>query len=72
VPYHPGDPHAQIDELCSLLDHQNLEAMDRFAALSPMLAGSIGHGCFEQLREAVEELDFKRGAVLLRNATNAA
>ena len=69
TPYDSGAERAQIDELCSLLDHQNLQAIDRFAALSHVLAGLIGEGCFEQLREAVEDLDFKRGAMLLRTAT---
>jgi hypothetical protein len=69
MPYDGSRERARILELCSLLDHQNLEAMDRFAALSTALPGLIGEVCFERLRDAVEDLDFKRGAMLLRTAT---
>ena len=58
----------QIDELCALLDHQNLAALDKFAALSTTLPGLIGDVCFERLREAVEDLDFKGSVELLREA----
>jgi PAS domain S-box-containing protein len=67
-----GEPAAagveQLDELCALLDHQNLEAMDRFAALATTLPGLIGDVRFKRLRSAVEDLDFVCGAAVLREA----
>ena len=59
---------AAIDELCVLLDHQNLAAVDQFALLSPSLPGLIGAVRFNRLREAVDNLDFQVGADLLRQA----
>jgi PAS domain S-box-containing protein len=67
----PGESisdEAKVDELYALLDHQNLEALDRLTSLSTALPGLIGAERFERLREAVEDLDFKRGATLLREA----
>jgi hypothetical protein len=48
-----------------------LEAIDKFAALSSTLSGLIGGECFERLRAAVEDLDFKQGATMLREARSA-
>jgi CheY-like chemotaxis protein/HPt (histidine-containing phosphotransfer) domain-containing protein len=62
----------QLDELCTLLDHHNLDSLDKFAALSRSLPDLIGAACFDGMREAVDELDFKRAATLLREARVAA
>jgi CheY-like chemotaxis protein len=59
---------AAVEELCVLLDHQNLAAVDQFALLSPSLPGVIGAARFNRLREAVDNLDFQVGADLLRQA----
>jgi len=57
-----------IDELCELLDSQNLAAVDRFKLLSTPLGKLLGAVRFERLRVAVEDLEFERGAELLRQA----
>src|ERR1700722_3229098 len=57
---------ADLDELCSLLESQNLAALDKFALLSPGLAQLLDAAQFERLRGAVENLDFQIGAELLR------
>jgi HPt (histidine-containing phosphotransfer) domain-containing protein len=55
-----------INELCLLLDHQNLAAVDKFALLSTSLPAIVGAVRFDHLREAVDNLDFQLGAELLR------
>jgi hypothetical protein len=57
---------ADLDELRSLLECQNLAAVDRFALMSPRLAELLGVAQFERLRDAVENLDFQIAAELLR------
>jgi hypothetical protein len=57
---------ADLEELCSLLECQNLAAVDKFDLMSPRLAESLDTGQFERLRGAVENLDFQIGAELLR------
>jgi CheY-like chemotaxis protein len=64
----PNMGKADVDELCALLEHQNLAAVERFGLLSPSLSGLIGAVRFERIREAVENLDFSLGAELLREA----
>jgi HPt (histidine-containing phosphotransfer) domain-containing protein len=57
-----------IDELCQLLERQNIAALDRFAVLSPVLSELVGAPRFERLRDAIDNLDFQLGAGLLRQA----
>jgi hypothetical protein len=64
----PSDPTAQIRELQVLLESQNLAATDRFSALSRSLNEILGEARFDELREAVDDLDFPRAARLLRSA----
>jgi signal transduction histidine kinase/DNA-binding response OmpR family regulator/HPt (histidine-containing phosphotransfer) domain-containing protein len=70
----PGCPEgsaigvAEIEEFCALLETQNLDAVDRFTALSPSLRLMLDTQCFADLNEAVENLDFQRGAEVLRAA----
>jgi chemotaxis protein histidine kinase CheA len=64
-----GNP--EIDALCSLLEGQNLAAMDKFAALSSSLSELVGAVRFERLREAIDNLDFQLGAELLRETVVA-
>jgi hypothetical protein len=59
---------AQVDELRGLLETHNLEAVDRFAALSPNLRQMLDPLCFANLDEAIDNLDFQRGADVLRVA----
>jgi signal transduction histidine kinase/DNA-binding response OmpR family regulator/HPt (histidine-containing phosphotransfer) domain-containing protein len=64
----PNDPcidTADLDELRSLLECQNLAAVDKYALMSPRLAELLGAAQFERLREAVENLDFQIAAELL-------
>jgi CheY-like chemotaxis protein len=60
---------ADIEELCALLESQNLAAIDRFELLSPSLSVLVGALRFDRLREAINNLDFQLGAELLRKAT---
>jgi HPt (histidine-containing phosphotransfer) domain-containing protein len=62
----PNIGHAEIDELRTLLECQNLAAIDQFARLSASLSDLVGAVRFERLREAIDNLDFQLGAELLR------
>jgi PAS domain S-box-containing protein len=58
----------RMDELCGLLDHQDLAAVEAFDALAPFFAATLSSTRFGGLREAIENLDFRLGAHLLREA----
>ena len=66
----PSDTTHLILELCTLLDAQNLAALDRFGALSRSLSERLDHVRFDELRVAVEDLDFPRAARLLRETAS--
>jgi CheY-like chemotaxis protein len=66
-PNGPRIEPADLHELCSLLESQNLAAVDKFALMCPKLAQLLDAARFERLREAVENLDFQIGAELLRD-----
>ena len=57
-----------IDELCALLETQNLAAVDKFEAMAPALRQMLDTARFAGLHEAVDNLDFQPGAELLREA----
>jgi hypothetical protein len=57
---------ADVDELCALLECQNLAAIDKFCLLAPSLAALVGAVRFDRLRDAIDNLDFQLGAELLR------
>jgi len=57
---------ADTEELCALLEAHNLAAVEKFAALSAALRGLLGPVRFARLHDAIEALDFKQGAELLR------
>jgi PAS domain S-box-containing protein len=59
---------ADIDELCALLESQNLAAIDKFSLFSPSLSELVGRVRFDRLRDAIDNLDFQLGAELLRQA----
>jgi HPt (histidine-containing phosphotransfer) domain-containing protein len=59
---------ADLEELSTLLETQNLAAVDKFSALSPALHQVLDAVRFERLRSAVDDLDFQLGAELLRKA----
>ena len=64
----PTIDSAEIDALCTLLERQDLAAIDEFAALQPSLSRFVGAVRFERLREAIDNLDFQLGAELLRES----
>jgi hypothetical protein len=64
----PNISSADIDELCALLESQNLAAVDKFALLSLSLSETLGAARFDRLRDAIVDLDFQGGAELLREA----
>ena len=57
---------ADIEELCALLESQNLAAIDKFGLLSPSLSELVGAVRFDRLRDALDNLNFQLGAELLR------
>jgi CheY-like chemotaxis protein len=65
---HPDAGTAELDELCALLESQNLAALDKFNLISLSLGETVGALRFDRLRNAVENLDFHLGAQLLREA----
>jgi CheY-like chemotaxis protein len=68
---HAGPVSVSPDELVdlgTLLETQNLAAVEKFGSLAPALEEMLDAGCFERLRDAVENLDFQLGADLLRSA----
>jgi len=69
---HPSIAPADFDELCALLESQNLAAVDKFHLLSPALTGLLDVVRFERLHDAVENLDFQLGAELLRETPREA
>jgi PAS domain S-box-containing protein len=62
----PNIGNADIEELCELLECQNLAAIDKFGSLSPSLSDLVGAVRFDRLRDAIENLNFQLGAELLR------
>jgi HPt (histidine-containing phosphotransfer) domain-containing protein len=58
----------ELVDLGTLLETQNLAAVEKFNSLAPALEGMLEAGCFERLRDAVENLDFQLSADLLRSA----
>jgi signal transduction histidine kinase/DNA-binding response OmpR family regulator/HPt (histidine-containing phosphotransfer) domain-containing protein len=58
-----------IQELCELLETHNLAAVDKFDLMVPTLRAMLDDARFEGLRLAVEDLDFRHGAELLREVT---
>ena len=55
-----------IDELCALLESQNLAALDKFGVLANSLSEVLSPARFESVRDAIENLDFQLGTELLR------
>ncbi|HEY3653569.1 MAG TPA: response regulator [Steroidobacteraceae bacterium] len=63
---HPNIDNADLEELCTLVEDQNLAALDKFAALSPLLIEVLDAACYDQLSDALGNLDFRLGTELLR------
>ena len=66
VAIRPNIGNADIDELCGLLECQNLAAIDKFCLLSPSLSQLVGAVRFDRIRDAIDNLNFQLGAELLR------
>jgi PAS domain S-box-containing protein len=58
----------QLNDLCVLLEGQDLSALTKFKLISNALSGMLGPLRFERLRDAIDSLDFQQGAQLLREA----
>jgi PAS domain S-box-containing protein len=59
---------AQLDELCALLERQDLAALEKFKLLSRSLNELLGPLRLERLRDAIDNLDFWQGLQLLSEA----
>jgi signal transduction histidine kinase/ActR/RegA family two-component response regulator/HPt (histidine-containing phosphotransfer) domain-containing protein len=59
---------ADLDELCALLESQNLAAIDKFGTVSTKLRGMLDAARFDRLTSAIDCLDFQAGAAILREA----
>jgi HPt (histidine-containing phosphotransfer) domain-containing protein len=57
-----------IDELLKLLDDQDMAAEERFVDLSHSLRECLDAARFGSLEDAIDNLEFRRGAELLRSA----
>jgi PAS domain S-box-containing protein len=69
----PGPAHgnadlAQLNDLCVLLEGQDLSALHKFQLISSALSGMLGAVRFDRLRDAIDNLDFQQAAQLLREA----
>jgi PAS domain S-box-containing protein len=58
----------QLNDLCMLLESQDLAALGKFKLLSRSLSDTLGSLRFERLRAAIDGLDFQQGVQLLREA----
>jgi HPt (histidine-containing phosphotransfer) domain-containing protein len=59
---------AQLNELCALLERQDLAALEKFKSLSLSLSELLGALRFDRLRDAIDNLDFRQGLQLLCEA----
>jgi hypothetical protein len=59
---------ARLNELCALLERQDLAALEKFKSLSLSLSGLVGALRFDRLRDAIENLEFRQGLQLLCEA----
>ena len=62
----PKMNYADLEELCTLVESQNLAALDKFAALSPVLIECMDAARYDRLSDALSNLDFRLGTELLR------
>jgi HPt (histidine-containing phosphotransfer) domain-containing protein len=62
----PQIGNADIEELCALLECQNLAAIDKFGLMSPSLGDLVGPVRLDRLHDAIDNLNFQLGAELLR------
>jgi HPt (histidine-containing phosphotransfer) domain-containing protein len=63
---HPNIDNADLEELYTLVESQNLAALEKFTALSPMLIEVLDAARYDRLSDALGNLDFRVGAELLR------
>jgi HPt (histidine-containing phosphotransfer) domain-containing protein len=62
----PNLDNADLEELYTLVESQNLAALDKFTALSPLLIEVLDAARYDRLSDALANLDFRVGAELLR------
>jgi PAS domain S-box-containing protein len=58
----------QLNDLCVLLEGQDLSALNIFERISSALSGMLGAVRFDRLCAAIDNLDFQQAAQLLREA----
>jgi hypothetical protein len=63
---HPNIDNADLEELRTLVESQNLAALDKFATLSPLLIEVLDAARYGRLSDALNNLDFPLGTELLR------
>jgi len=63
---HPNIDNADLEELCTLVESQNLAALDKFTALTPLLIEVLDAARYDRLSDALGNLDFRLGTELLR------
>jgi CheY-like chemotaxis protein/HPt (histidine-containing phosphotransfer) domain-containing protein len=63
---HPTIGHADLQEFYTLIESQNLAALDKFTALSPFLMEFLDAAHYDRLSDALGNLDFRLGGELLR------
>ena len=51
---HPNIGNADLEELCTLVESQNLAALDKFSVLSPLLIDVLDAAHYERLSDAPE------------------
>jgi len=61
-----SDAQIVLEELYSLLQSRDLAAVERVAAHASSLSTLLGAPAFTRVREAIDSLDFDRGATLVR------
>jgi len=59
---------ADVEQLYELLESRNLAALDKFGMPSVSLMSALDAATSDRLREAMDDLDFLRGAKILRKA----
>jgi PAS domain S-box-containing protein len=64
----PALTEQAMAQLQSLLRGQDLAATEQFRELAPALVAKWGHGHYEQVRQAVDELDFAAALLLIERA----
>jgi chemotaxis protein histidine kinase CheA len=63
---HSNIDNTDLEELYTLVENQNLAALDKFTELSPLLIEVLDGARYDRLSDALGNLDFQLGTELLR------